>query len=68
MAKIGEYKITLHNACTDESCYWHTSHWSNIFSSGCYKLTDAKYCDKEKHYCTISEGLKREGSILNKEK
>ena len=67
MAKIGTLTITLNNVCTDTSCYWHTSHWEKICESGCYKLVNAKRCDPQKHYCTIEEGMKMEGRLLDSE-
>jgi len=67
MAIIGNYVVVLKNACTDETCYWHASHWTGVYSSGCYKLRDATKCDPKKHYCTIEDGLKEEGRFFSRD-
>lgn len=66
MSIIGDYEVVLKDACMDTSCYWHTSHWGNIYRSGCYMLTDAKSCAEKSGYIPFKEGLKRERPDLYK--
>lgn len=53
----GTLEIRLENACTNTGCYWHTTHWSNLYRSGCYMLKDITKC---KEPLPFKEGLKRE--------